>query len=88
MTAIEKIAEQEKFERFHRLREIRVSAKALYLIDGIHHMMLFLDACVETGMITEAEADYTAKFITEQCTKVTVGVEEQIRRLIRETGKE
>ena len=68
-------------EKLQEKQRIRKCAKALYLVGDIGQMMTYLDAVVESGKLTEEEADSMSKSVIWSCTEMTMGELKKIRNM-------
>ena len=75
--------EQMKLEQMKKVKEIETNASALYLVGGLQQMMIYLDALVDRGDLTEAQADEMAERIGERYADTQTDKIEAIRRMLR-----
>ncbi len=61
-----------RIEHIRKLNEIKLKAKALYLIGDIQDVYAYIDGMIEYGYLTEEEEEEMMNSVSSECANITV----------------
>lgn len=82
MTPQEQFEERKKKMRIRR--DIKLNAKALYIVSDLTEVYTYLFAKVDDGNITAQDADKIVEELNVECANILVGKIENIKKMIKE----